>query len=172
MNEQIIEPQLRSAENAETVEIRPMAKEDLAPLAEIYTEVYRVFDVGEKWDKETAEKMLGYCFEHQPDLAFVAEYQRKPVGAFMAGVKPWWDGNHLIDGEIFIDPEYQQKGIGTKLLKTMFQTAKDKYQATVWDTYTFRGKYPLEWYKKLGFEEIDEWIMISGDIDDVLKKLE
>lgn len=172
MNEQIHEPQLHSTETTESVEIRPMVKEDLAPLSEIYTEVYRVFDVGEKWDKETAEKMLGYCFEHQPDLAFIAESQGKPVGAFMAGIKPWWDGNHLTEGEIFVHPDYQRKGIGPKLLKTMFQTAKEKYQVVVWDTYTFRDKYPLEWYKKLGFEEISEWTMISGDIEKVLEKLQ
>ena len=75
-------------ESLNRTEVRPMKENDLSPLAEIYTEVYRVFDVGERWDKESAEKMLGHWFKHYPDLAFVAEYDGKVVGAFLAGVKP------------------------------------------------------------------------------------
>lgn len=172
MNEQGREPYRESIEKDKTVEIRPMVKEDLRRLAEIYAKVYDIFDVGEKWDKETAEKMLSHCFEQQPDMAFIAKRDGITVGAVMAGIKPWWDGNHLVDGEIFVDPDYQKEGIGTRLLKTMLQTAKEKYNATVWDTYTFRNKYPLVWYKKLGFEEINEWTMISGDIEKVLEKLQ
>jgi len=33
-------------------------------------------------------------------------------------------------------------------------------------------KYPLNWYKSLGFDEIKEWAMISVDLKDALKKME
>lgn len=161
-----------NSELLKPAEIRPMKEEDLGPLSQVYVDVYTTFDVGEKWDKESAEKMLGYWFKRHPDLAFVAEDSGKLVGAFLAGVKPWWDGNHLIDGEIFVHPKYQKRGIGSQLSKELFKKAKEKYDVTVWDTYTFKGfKHPLSWYKSLGFEEIGEWTMISGNIDKALKKL-
>lgn len=54
----------------------------------------------------------------------------------------------------------------------MFETAREKYGAVVWDTYTFRGfEHPMSWYQKLGFEEIKEWAMISGNIEEALKRL-
>mgnify|MGYP001581110235 CR=1 FL=1 len=99
------------------------------------------------------------------------EVDGKIVGGFIAGIKPWWNGNHLVDGEIFVHPEFQKKGVGNALSKIMFKRAIEKYDAKVWDTYTFRGKFPLKWYKKLGFEEINEWTMISGDIRKALGKL-
>lgn len=154
------------------ISIRLAKEEDLEKLAAIYEEVFRVFDVGEEWTKEAAYKLLKYYFDRYPDLAFVAEYDGKVVGAFFADVRPWWDGDHLVDGEIFVHPDYQKRGVGTELMKIMFKTAIDKYGVVGWDAITFKGEYPLEWYKKLGFEESKSWIVFGGDVRKVLKKLE
>lgn len=154
------------------IEIRPIEEEDLELLASVYVDVYTAFDVGEHWDTESAQKMLKFWYEHFPDLALVATHEGKAIGAFLAGVKPWCDGNHLIDGEIFVHPDHQKHGVGSKLTKAMFETAREKYGVVAWDTFTFRGfEHPLSWYKKLGFREIEEWVMISGDIREALKRL-
>ena len=149
--------------------IRHINEKDLGTLAEIYNQTYAVFDVGENWTKVTAYKMLQYWLKRAPDLCFLAEYDQKIVGAFLVGIKPWWDGNHLVDGEIFVHPNYQKKGIGTALLKFVFQYALEKYNVVRWDTYTVKNKYPLKWYQSLGFQEIKEWIMISAEPKEVLK---
>ena len=155
------------------INIRPIQESDLQELSEIFAEVYRVFDVGERWTKETAHGLLSHWVKSQPDLAFAAEFEDKLVGAFVSGIKPWWDGNHLFDGEIFVHPEYQQHGIGKELLKTVFETAIEKYNVTVWDAFTFnKTNFPLSWYKSLGFEEIKEWTMFSGSVENVLDILE
>ena len=154
------------------IPIRRMTETDLPGLAKIYCEVYRIFDVGEQWDEVSAGKLLHYWLLRQPDLAFTAQSDNKLVGAFMAGIKPWWDGNHLVDGEIFVHPDYQAKGVGTQLSKVVFQTAIEKYQATVWDTYTFaKHEFPLKWYQSLGFVPNEDWIMISGDLKEALARL-
>jgi len=155
------------------IKIRKIDNKDLKKLAEIYHQIYSSpkYDVGEKWTEESAYEMLNYWFKRNSDLAFLAEHNGKIVGAFLVDVKPWWDGNHLVDGEIFVHPDYQKKGIGTKLSKFMFDYAIKKYKVVRWDTYTFKEKYPLKWYKSLGFKEINEWAMISADINEILKKL-
>lgn len=156
----------------ESINIRRIEKRDLNELAEIYAETYHDFDVGEKWDVKSAHALLEYWLKRQADLCFLVEYNKRIVGAFVAGVKPWWDGNHLIDGEIFIHPDYQNKGIGKKLSEHMYKTALNKYHVVRFDTYTFKMKpFPLSWYKSQGFEEIKEWAMISADLKDVLKNL-
>lgn len=153
--------------------IRLIKKEDLKILARLYCKVYTNFDVGEKWNQRSAYNLLSYWFERQPDLCFLAEYKRKVVGAFLAGIKPWWDGNHLIDGEVFVDPDYQKKGIGTELSKTIYKTAINKYNAKCFDAITFSNKkHPLSWYKKQGFTKIKNWVLISGNLELVMKKLE
>ena len=153
------------------INVRPMNKNDLEQLSEVYVAVYKKFDVGEKWSKKAAYWLLRYWLRKQPDLAFVTEHNGKIVGAFVAGIKPWWDGNHLFDGEIFVHPKYQKKGIGKLLTKVLFQKAIKKYNVTFWDAHTFKKKFPLRWYKSLGFKEIKEWTMITGNIRKALKKL-
>ncbi len=116
--------------------------------------------------------MLLHLFEAQPDLTFVGTIDNKIIGGVNALVKPWWDGNRITDGEIFVDPEYQGKKIGKMLLKHLFQQAKNKYNAISWDTFThIIYKHPFSWYKSMGFEEIKEWTMITGDIEKVLENL-
>src|SRR5436190_6325126 len=116
--------------------IRLATKEDLQILSEIYTHAYYSLNIVENWTSQSAYQLITYLFHDQPDLFFVAIIDNKVIGAITATVKPWWDGNHLVDGEIFINPDYQKKGIGVKLIKKLFTTAKEKYKVISWDTFT------------------------------------
>ncbi len=152
--------------------IRPMREEDLNEVAVLYVDVYGKVDIGEKWDKKSAYKLMKYWLSRQGDLAIVAVYGKKIIGGFVAGIKPWWDGNHLVDGEIFVDYDYHKLGIGIKLSKAMYKTALDKYDITNIDLVTFgKNGFPLSWYESLGFKIDDQLIMISGKPKSVIKKL-
>ena len=154
------------------ISIRTATKDDLRNLGIIYKEAYNVISIGENWTDETAYKLLKHFYAKQPDLFFVAEVDGKIVGGIVSLLKPWWDGNHLTDGEIFVSPAFQGKGIGIQLIKHMFTEGLQKYQAISWDTFTHRVyEYPLKWYKQIGFQEINKWVMITGDIKEVLKRL-
>lgn len=154
------------------IKIRIAEKEDLQQLAEVYNFTYKKFDIGEEWTVESSKKLLDYWFKRQPDLFFVAEDEDKIVGGFVTGVKPWWDGNHLVDGELFVHVDYQRKGIGTELFKIMYETALEKYSVTSFDTYTFKKtEFPLSWYKSQGFVENQDWIMIEGNVQKMFDKL-
>ncbi len=156
-----------------SVTIRPVWQKDLGRLAQIYADVYKAFDVGERWDKRAAGRLMAYWFKRQPDLFFVAEWKEKVVGAAVAGIKPWCDGNHLVDGEIFVHPDNQNQGIGAKLNRVLLERALQKYNAGTIDAVTFRNhEFPLCWYKRLGFKEVGEWVIISGKIKDILEKID
>ncbi len=153
------------------IKIIPVLEKDLKELAKIYTSTYSNFDIGERWTEETSYKMLKYWFDRQPDLFFLAKCEEKVVGAFTVGVKPWWDGNHLVDGEIFVNPDCQKKGVGKELLRFVSEYAKKKYNVVQFDSYTVRDKYPLKWYKSIGFKEIKEWVLISIKVEKLLENL-
>jgi len=149
-----------------------MKKEDLEKLAEIYVEAYTKINIGERWTFETAKELLSHWLEKQPDLAFVAEYNNKIVGAFVAGIKPWWDGNHLVDGEIFVHNDFQKKGIGTALSIALFTKALEKYKVSFYDAVTYTNhKFPLSWYKSLGLVSSENLVLISGNVKSILSKL-
>ena len=136
------------------INIRLIGDEDIKILGEIYSRVYEVFDIGEKWTPNTASKLIEYWFKKQPDLAFLAEYKGKVVGGFLSGIKPWWDGNHLFDGEIFVHPNFQNKKIGKTLFRKLLNEAIAKYDAKIFDAFTFNGsEFPLNWYKRIGFKK-------------------
>ncbi|MCD6229906.1 MAG: GNAT family N-acetyltransferase [Candidatus Diapherotrites archaeon] len=146
------------------ISLRPVQKSDLQCLAEIYVEVYTVFDVGERWSVDTAKTFLSYLLERQPSIAFVAECGGVVVGAFFAAIKPWWNGNHLFDGEIFVHPDFQKRGIGTELSEKLYLIALEKYDVVSFDKITFKKtEFPLSWYKDQGFEVNDDWALISAE---------
>src|SRR5687768_13895380 len=113
--------------------IRIIKEEDLETLADIYVQAYRLLHPVEKWTTESAYKLLSYQRSLHPDLAFLAEEDSTIHGAIFSAIKPWWDGNRLIDGEFFIHPECQHEGIGSMLLEHLMNAAKEKYDATYWD---------------------------------------
>ncbi|MBI2013811.1 MAG: GNAT family N-acetyltransferase [Candidatus Colwellbacteria bacterium] len=156
------------------VSIRRVKEGDLNLLAKLYCEVYdpKRHDVGEKWTEKSAHKLLKYWFDRKNKLDFLAEDDGKIVGAFFTAVKPWWNGNCLYDGEIFVAPDYQGKGVGVQLSKTLYQEAIDKYDAKYFEATTFKDSYSLNWYKKLGFKEPDNLVFISGNLKTILEKLE
>ena len=154
------------------VVVRSMKEEDLLIISELYVRAYKIYSQWEHWNSEAARQLFEHWLKRQPDMSFVAEYDDKVVGAFVGGIKPWWDGNHLVDWELVVDPEYQKKGIGKLLLKVALEKAVEKHNATLCEAVTFKKtKFPLSWYKRIEFNEIKEWTMIGGDIKEVLKKL-
>ena len=156
----------------ESIIIRLMGEEDLDEVAVLYTDIYDRLDIGEKWTTKTSRDLMSYWLSKQPDLSFVATRNNKIVGGFTGGIKPWWDGNHLVDGEVFVDYNYHKQGIGSKLSKVIYKTALEKYDIASIDLTTFsKNGFPLSWYKSLGFEENEFLKIISGRAKNVLKNL-
>jgi ribosomal protein S18 acetylase RimI-like enzyme len=148
------------------INFRLAQKEDLKPLANIYKGLYYNSILNENWSEDTAYKLLNFFYTLQPDIFVVAEENSKVVGAIMSLVKPWHDGNRLIETEIFVAKNYQHKCIGSKLFQEHFKKAIEKYDVKVIEAHTYQEQdgYPLNWYKKQGYEIINNWYVINGNI--------
>lgn len=146
---------------------------DLDVLASIYLNALQE-NPDENWTPAAARALLADWFRRQPDLFFTGYVDGRIAGAFVVGVRPWWDGNHLVDGELFVDPKFQNQGVAGQLVRHTLIVAQEKYRPLKnWDTYTFRNdEFPLTWYRRLGFAEISEWVMIRADINAVLENLQ
>lgn len=153
--------------------IRLVCKKDIKELAPIYKELYDDADIGEFWSIESAEKLLNYWYEKQKDLFFIAEEDGKAVGAVMSGIKPWFDGNRLIDTEIFVSKEYQEKHLGKELYKRHLSEAQRIYNAKVIEFHTYgdETEFPQNWYSRIGFKKDTELIIMNANIKEVLDSL-
>ena len=151
----------------------PKCEKDLEIIAGEYANYYQNSVLGEAWTKESALKMFQYFYNQASDLCFVAYDNDKPIGIIMTALKPWWDGMHLEDGEVFVCKEYRHGGVAKSLFKKLFEYAIETYDAVTLEAHTYEDEsgFPYCWYKRIGFETIDDWKIISGDIKKIMKKL-
>ncbi|MBI4182244.1 MAG: GNAT family N-acetyltransferase [Candidatus Aenigmarchaeota archaeon] len=154
-----------------TVRVRAAARKDLPALGRLYARIYAGMKTSERWTVPTATSLLEHWFGAQQDLFAVAEDRNRLVGAFVTAVKPWWDGNHLEGGELFVDPVYQRQGVGRLLVREVFSRAVQKHGATVFEAVTFRTPFHRAWYASLGIQENQDLLWVSGSVPAALKKL-
>ncbi len=153
--------------------IRLVRKEDINDLAIIYKDLYDNVDIGENWTIKSATDLLTYWYERQSDLFFVSEEDGQVVGGVVSGIKPWFDGNRLIDGEIFVSNKYQGRHIAKDLFKAHLSVALDKYNAKVMEFHTYgdETEFPQNWYTRIGCKKDNELIIMNGNIEEILNKL-
>ena len=153
--------------------IRLVKETDIKDLALIYKELYDDVDIGEYWTTESATNLLKYWYDKQKDLFFVAEEDNKAIGAIISGIKPWFDGNRLIDTEIFVSNKYQGKHIAKELMTRHLQMATEKYNAKVIEFHTYgnEDEFPQNWYNRIGFKKDNELIIMNAEIKEVLRKI-
>lgn len=160
-------------ENAFPCQIRLLAEKDLTETAEVYAEAFNKVDIGEEWTTETAEKFLAHWFEKQPDLFFVAEHEGQIIGGAVAEVKPWWNGSHLADLELFVHPDFQRKSIAKKLIERLITEATTKYGeiAELEGVADGESEFPLGWYERIGVKKTG-FVHIAGKPKEILERLE
>lgn len=153
------------------INIRLIKEKDLLALAKLYVKSFSNLSITEKWTNAKALFMLKSIYVKQKDLSYLAELDGKIIGAFLTEIKPWWDGNHLFNGELFVDPDLQRKGIGKQLMKKILGVAIKKYKINIFEIITFRNDYQSKWYKKLGLKEEKDLVLMAGDPKKVLSNL-
>lgn len=150
------------------LKIRKSKKDDLIELSKIYKRAYDRPEEGEDWSIKDSKNLLNFYLNQKTFLGITAIINNKIVGAFFSYVKPWYDGNHLGEGEIFIDPKYQKQKIGTKLFWEMMKIA-DKKKCVVHELIAY-NKVSI-WYKNLGIKETGLKHM-QGNIKEIIRNLE
>lgn len=154
--------------------VRLAREKDIKGLADLYRRFYNEMDtLAEHWTGESARKLMTHFYKLQPDLFYVAEKDNVIIGAAVAIVQPWWDGNHLLDGDVFIDSCYREQGIENKIMHALLSRARDTYKVVAWDAIIPNVKeHPLAVYKQIGFRDVPEWSSASGDTETMLALLD
>lgn len=86
--------------------------------------------------------------------SFVAEVKGHVVGYARGKINQ--DQNRFYLESLYVLPEFQGKGIGAELLKMVEAKAKELQYLEIWLGVMVQNIPSLEWYKKLGFQFVEE----------------
>lgn len=113
----------------------------LWPGKEFHKDILRqVFEKGVVSDKE-----VYYCVESENRvIGFCSLYLKNSL---------WQEGNLGYIGELVIDKNFRDQGIGTELLKVVFEEAKEKGCKRVELDSAFSRTEALHFYENMGFEK-------------------
>jgi len=154
------------------MEIRPITDNDISPVAQVYVEAFKEVDPTEAWTNDRAKELIGFLFGVQHDLAFLIEDNGVIGGGVLGMIKPWWDGNHLVETELFLLPSFQKRGLGSALFHHYLSAAVKRYNVTQIESLTFRDlEFPLSWYVRLGFEAKEDWQVMFGNVETIISNL-
>lgn len=146
--------------------VRPAERADVPTVLHLINSLAKY----EKLENEavaTAEDIEKAMFDPATVWVFLAEVEGKPVGmALYYETFSTFAGKHGIHLEdLFIEPEYRGKGIGTALLKELAAEAVRRDCARLeWNCLNWNTP-SMEYYKKLGAEPLTPWtyFRLSGE---------
>jgi len=152
--------------------IRPVVEDDLEKVGQLYSKVYTSKDF-DKFTPAVSIEYIAWIYRRCPELAFVAVDGQKIVGGYLAAIKPWFNGPHVVDGEIFVDNDYRRQGIGLRLTQTLLLQAKEKFGASEVEALAFTDEVGPEfssvrWHEKNGRHIIKELVLVEGSIEETL----
>jgi len=155
------------------IEIKLATKNDLTQCAKILRDIYNNNVLNEGWTEKSSNEICDFYFKLQPDLFFVAKDNEKVIGFTFSFIKPWADGNQLMAEELSVDKDYRKQKVATRLLKTLVQSAKERYNITVVNGTTYDGenKMPYSWYERIGFTKVGDLFLIEANANELLKNI-
>ncbi len=121
-------------------------------------------DIIELWKKtgititsSESKKEIKRMLDHNPNLFIVGKEGNKIVSAVCGG----FDGRRGYVHHLSVDPSFQKKGLGTKMMKELQNRFSEM---NVHKVHLFVEKDNLgviKFYKKIGWEKRDDLIMMS-----------
>lgn len=143
--------------------LRRLQKEDIDACAKIMMSVYNNEMWQCIWDFETAKEYLNDYFEAKKFIGFVCIEDEKVCGAIFCHEKIWWNNSEVFINEMFVSPELQRTGYGTKLLQAVETYAKDNNFAGITLSTNRFAPAPL-FYQKNGYQNADHVLFMYKEI--------
>lgn len=119
-----------------------------------YADFIPVTDIQWYFNNYYSEANFAQLFEEKESIGFVAEVKSHIVG--YARMKFNHEHQRCYLESLYVLPEFQGKGIGMGLLMTVEKTAKEHAYNQIWLGVMEQNVPSLEWYKKLGFQFVEQ----------------
>lgn len=142
--------------------IRKLEKQDLPACACILQSVYNNGLWQCRWQQETAEAYLGDFFDMKKFVGYAAEEDGQLLGALFAHEKVWWNNSEVFVEEMFVLPERQGQGIGSRLMDALWQYVTQHRLAGI-TLSTNRYAPAPAFYRKHGFTDCGHVLFMAKE---------
>lgn len=143
--------------------IRKMEGKDIAECADILCLVYNNEMWMCRWEKETAVEYLNDFFCNNKFVGYVAEEAGTLIAGLFAHEKVWWNNSEVFIEEMFVNPKYQGKGVGTALLSEVEGYIKEKGLAGITLSTNKYAPAP-RFYEKNGFTDCEHVMFMAKEM--------
>lgn len=138
------------------MKFRLMNEEDINSVIPLYIEYYNKED-GE-WTEKTVYKRIHQVLTREDSLCLICEEENGIVGFAMGYFEQFDDGFIYVLVEIVIASEFQNKGIGTKLMKKLENTVKEKGALNI-QLEAVNDEFHEHFYGKLGYNTASNLVL-------------
>ncbi|WP_413526935.1 GNAT family N-acetyltransferase [Marinilactibacillus psychrotolerans] len=129
----------------------------------LFLKVFNHSPWNDEWESEKASLYLKDIFNTPGFIGMEGIIDDCVVAAIIGNRKHWWSGDEFFVQEMFIDPKYQGKGIGSSLFEQLTGLLKEKNISTL-SLLTDKGIDAEFFYKTKGMVQIDRLIFLSKEV--------
>ncbi len=152
------------------MEVRKVSVSDLNIFVEAYKKAYRGLENYAYRDEKSVKNYFKWLLKRDPEGFMVAEDSKSVLG-FVACDVNWISifEMHKVGEihEIFVLPEFRNRGIGSKLLENALEYAKSRGRKVV-ELWVGKENYlAIKFYEKHGFvskEELGKWLRMRRNV--------
>ena len=135
--------------------------EYLDECAQLLRKVYNNEHWGCHWSELKSKKYIEELAQAPRFIGFLLiNDDEELIGAALCHERTWWYKDELFIDEFFIDPECQQKGYGSKLLKYMTKYSKEQKLSGL--TLMTNNLIVADFYHKNKFQDHEIYFMYKG----------
>jgi ribosomal protein S18 acetylase RimI-like enzyme len=145
-----------------SITVRQMTIDDYEQVREVDISTQKQY-LGRKFDELSSEELEEHLVSRRSEFSFnvgtgccfVAEDNNRIIGFILSYEIPSFIGTLYIR-YIGIDPDYQNKGVGSLLYEKLVEKAKDKKIKRIWALIDVDNPRSIKLHEKIGFKMRDK----------------
>ncbi len=146
------------------MELKKLNENDIVEISELFLEVFSSEPWNDKW--ESFDAVLIYIqqlIQSKNSLALGFFKDDKIIGIALGYRFDWFSGNEFFIKELCVSNKMQGQGIGSEFMFKIEEYLKEKDIKSIWLA-TDKSKKAFEYYKKNGFSEIENYILMGKNL--------
>lgn len=145
------------------LKIRELVFDDIDACVKLLLATYNPPPWNNHWTDESGTRYLSELISNSKFIGYVVLEDDEIVGALFAHRKVWWTNDEIFIDELFINPEYQNRGYGKLLMNQVEDVSKELGLGGV--TLLTNKNHPAKlFYEKKGYAMAQDVVFMYKEV--------